>query len=95
MEKNRMETACFNRFHFEIPNQSVDECSHRGDCSIDVNRWHNEVQLSHITDEELTEELKEYGAWECFGDRVENEKKIIWIAACNIQEEKEQKDDGK
>jgi len=91
IQENKTYWATFNRFEFEMPEDAVRDCYHQGACDQDVDYWHNKISLSHITDEKLAEELKEYGAWdeEELADREANEKRIIWLAAGDIQESEE------
>lgn len=86
-----MKTAYFNRFCIDLPDEAVTDCYHRGRCDDDVEFWHKRLDLSHIPSEDLTAELREYGAWNDveLSNREENELRIIWIAAGNIQEETE------
>lgn len=78
----------FNRFEIELPEDAVTDCSHRGECYDDVSHWQTKIDLSHIADNELSEELSEYGAWdeEELQNREDNEKRIVWIAAGNIKD---------
>ena len=84
-----MKHAQFNLFDFEMPDEAVAECSHQGDCEDDVIAWHPKIDLSHISDKDLAEELRSYGCWnsEELKCRTKNEQRIIWIAAADIQEE--------
>ena len=84
-----MRWATFNQFEFEMPNESINACSHPGPCDDDVEYWHGQIDLSHIPDDMLSSELRRYGVWddEELADRQENEHRIIWIAARNIQDE--------
>jgi len=86
-----MRWATFNRFEFEMPEEAVRDCHHQGQCDEDVAYWQGKIDLTHISDADLKAELKEYGAWEGteLNNRKVNEERIIWIAAGNIQEEKE------
>jgi hypothetical protein len=85
--------ASFNRFEIEMPAECVTDCSHQGQCSGDVEHWHSKgaVDFSHITDSDLQAELREYGAWEPeeLEDRDDNEQRILWIGAGDIQESEE------
>jgi hypothetical protein len=87
-----MKTAHFNRFSFDMPAQAVEDCYHQGSCDEDVDFWHGKIDLSHIDEEALARELQEYGAWDSkqLQDRTENEKRIIWLGAGNIQEAQEE-----
>lgn len=84
--------ATFNRFEFQMPGDAVEECHHQGACDSDVEYWQKKIDLSHISDADLAAELREYGAWDEteLADRVANERRIIWLAAGNIQEENTQ-----
>lgn len=88
-EPSTTKTAYFDRFFVELPEVAVEECSHQGACDSDVKRWREKINLSHINSAILSKELKEYGSWsdEELKDRINNEERIIWIAACNIKEE--------
>lgn len=79
----------FERFTLSLPDDAVPACSHQGPCDDDVEFWHREVAFGHVSDQDLADELREYGAWDAEGlrDREENERRILWIAACNIREE--------
>jgi hypothetical protein len=50
-------------------------------------------QFNKIDSDEIRSELREYGAWDSdeLKDAEQNRKRILWIAACNIREEKESK----
>lgn len=85
--------ASFNRFEIQLTKKQAASTSHSGDCEPEVLELLQlpavKRQLKKINSEDLAAELKEYGAWneEELADRAENEKRIIWIAACNITEE--------
>lgn len=80
--------AVFNHFEFEIPADIVEACSKSGDMTQAVERSIARVELSHISDEALRDELSEYGAWsdDELSSRADNENRILWIAACDINE---------
>lgn len=85
--------ASFNRFEFEMPEESIRDCSHQGACDEDVEFWAKKIQRPNdITPEKLAKELKEYGAWDDteLSDDDANWRRIIWIAAGNIKEEQAQ-----
>ena len=92
--RKTMQTAYFNRFSFDMPDMAISDCYHQGACDEDVDYWHSKIDLSHISDDDMAKELQEYGAWESeqLKDRAENEKRLIWLGAGNIQEEKENRD---
>jgi hypothetical protein len=83
-----MKLAMFNRFDFEMPDEAVKDCHHQGQCDEDVAYWQGKIDLSHISDEVLAAELEEYGAWDKdeLKNRRDNERRIIWIAAGDIQD---------
>ena len=82
-------TAYFDHFSLDLPVEAIADCSHPGDCDDDVAHWHSSVDFSHITDSDLAAELREYGAWndDQLQDRDDNEQRLLWIAAGNLQEE--------
>lgn len=82
-------TAHFDRFCLELPRDAVDDCSHSGDCTADVEAWATEIERpKECTPEALRAELAEYGAWddEQLSSDEENWLRIVWIAASNIKE---------
>ena len=83
--------ATFNRFEFQLPADCVGDCHHQGACDADVEHWQGRVDLSGIPDEALAAELQGYGAWsaEELADRQANERRILWIAAGDIQDGEE------
>ncbi len=96
----KTKTAYFERFTLELPERAVSECNHQGQCDEDVAYWAGAnwqgvtripriTRPAEITSEKLKAELKEYGAWddEELNDDDANWKRIIWLAAGNIQEE--------
>lgn len=81
-------TAYFNRFELTLPDECVAECYHQGACDDDVEKWACELAID-IDPELIRAELKECGAWseEELQDNNQNVRRILWIAAGNIQEE--------
>jgi len=85
--------AYFDRFSIVLTKDQASSASHPGECDADVAALlklpNIKRQLKKISDTDLTEELREYGAWsdEELKSRVDNESRIIWIAAGNIIEE--------
>jgi hypothetical protein len=85
--------AYFDRFSIIMTLAQAKDASHQGRCDEDVNYLCSlpaiKRQLGKISDEDLKSELSGYGAWsdEDLEDRTENEERIIWISAGNIQEE--------
>ena len=88
--KNKI--ASFNRFEISMPRQAVLDCSHSGQCDLDVENWAKKIKRPKtLTPEKLATELKEYGAWtwEELQDDAANWRRIIWIGAGNIMDEKD------
>jgi hypothetical protein len=84
-----MYSVHFERFTLEIPYAAVSACSHQGDCSEDVKSWFTKiVRPTECTPDALRAELKEYGAWENLDDDDLNWQRVIWVACCNLKEEK-------
>lgn len=91
--------SAFNRFELPMPKDCACDCHHQGVCDEDVAYWAKELDRpKNITPELLKAELKEYGAWdnEQLNDDSANWKRLIWIAAGNLQEDtcKHDKTDG-
>lgn len=88
----KIKTAYFNRFHLNLSEACVADCSHSGDCDEGVSFWvkQNEIksQMDEIGPENIKKELKEYGAWDAeeLADENQNQKRILWIAAGDIKE---------
>lgn len=84
-----MNTAYFDRFSIDLPDEAVQDCSHQGQCDADVEAWAGRIaRPADATPEALAAELKEYGAWDAeqLADDAANWHRIIWIAAGNIKE---------
>ena len=87
------EEASFNGFQFILPKDAVNDCSHQGACDTDVAFWCDYVDWTQATEEQIRAELAEYGAWseEDLQDVQQNRHRLLWVAACNVKEEREQK----
>lgn len=94
MDTTKNYIATFNRFEIVIPGDAVLACSASGDVSISVEHWASKIDLSSITDNDLSDQLSEYGAWsdDELSNRKENESRIVWIAACDIRESETEKE---
>ena len=85
--------AYFNRFVLDLTKAQALSASHQGSCDEDVAKLVSlpaiARQLRKVPDEALISELSEYGAWDEIElqDRVENERRIVWITACDIKDE--------
>lgn len=93
--------AQFNRFEISMTKEQAHDASHQGSCDNDVAELLTypkiKRQLKKISDSDLADELREYGAWddEQLMDRKENEARIIWIAAGNIKDDLYEKQSNK
>ena len=88
--KSTQVSAYFNRFCLSMLPEAVRDCHHQGQCDADVECWASKVNRpADCTPEALRAELEEYGAWDAeeLADDDQNWRRIVWIAAGNIQEE--------
>jgi hypothetical protein len=81
------------RIEFELTLEDARHGSHQGQCDSDVKDL-SEVpyikeQLDKIDPELLSDELREYGAWDETerADHAQNTQRILWLACGDIQEE--------
>lgn len=92
-EEQKWYTSSSGQVEISMPLEQAQGASHSGDCEADVNSLLElpeiKAQLSRISDADLKETLKEYGAWdeEELKDRKANEQRIIWLAAGDIAEQ--------
>lgn len=90
----KKEFVSFNYGELELPVQALEECHHQGRCDADVDHWHSQIDWGSqsMDAEAIRKELYEYGAWddEQLSDVIENQKRILWIAAGNWQEEQDE-----
>jgi hypothetical protein len=90
-----MASALFSRFQIYLTKEDIDLCHHSGACDEDVydvsQRGHVIEQLDGIDKEVLRAELKEYGEWNSveLADDAKNRRRVVWLAAADIQEEAE------
>lgn len=91
----KTETAYFNYIgSIELPEDVVRLCHHMGDCDEDITRCMElpevKAELAEIDPVQLARELSEYGAWtdKELEDHNENLRRILWIAAGDIQDNK-------
>lgn len=88
----KTQTAIFNRFSFEMPEEAIADLSGGGSKDEAAKFWKKKVDRpAEITKEKLILELQEYGAWNSqeLEDDDQNWARILWIAANNISEEME------
>ena len=84
--------AYFDKFTITMTKKQALSASHVGQCDEDVEELLRDAsirrQLAKISDADLKNTLREYGAWEDdqLLDRQVNERRIIWIAAGDISE---------
>ena len=90
--------AHFNSFSIEMTEEQALSVSHSGDCESDILRLMCQPsirrQLNNISNTELVTNLESHGAWETpeMVTRGDNEIRIIWLAACNIRKEMNEKE---
>ena len=84
--------AYFERFTLQMTKRQAESASHPGPCDADVQILLNDKrirrQLREISDTDLVNELRRYGAWDDkqLSSRQDNEERIVWIAAGDIVE---------
>jgi hypothetical protein len=81
-------------FTIKMTLKQAQSCSHSGSCDEDVKYLSRlpaiRRQLDKIQPDVIAVELKGYGAWDEkeLKDHDQNIQRILWIAACNITEER-------
>ena len=86
--------AVFERFELKMTKAQAESASHQGRCDEDVEALcavpSIRKQLDKIPKDVLRAELKEYGAWDEdeLKDDEQNRRRIVWLAAGNIKEER-------
>lgn len=79
-------------YEINLTTQDALSASHVGDCSLSVCRIvelsYVKTQLAAFSDQDLQAALKEAGAWDAgeLQDREANERRALWMAACEIRE---------
>src|SRR5580692_11962971 len=72
--------------------EQAESASHSGDCDDDTQELSKvpaiAEQLTKIDAVTLSDELKEYGAWDAeeLADHAQNLQRVLWLAACDIAE---------
>jgi hypothetical protein len=95
MEKQWFSTSS-GRIELELTLDDAESASHQGQCDDDVNYLSRvpyvAAQLEAIDPKLLKSELREYGAWDDaeLSDHDQNLQRILWLAACDIVEERHQ-----
>jgi len=85
-------TSSSGRIELRMTLTQAESMSHSGQCGADVNTGREcpslAAQLAAVDPAALRAELKEYGAWDAdeLSDHNANLDRILWIAACDIQE---------
>jgi len=83
-------TASFNRLSLNMTLAQAQSGSHQGPCDADVALLVTELDsdLSDLDPDDIRAELAEYGAWdeEELKDDTQNRHRIVWQAACQINE---------
>lgn len=86
----QIEIVPFNYGELELPRQALEDCHHQGACDADVEHWQPLIdwRSQSMSAADIRNELREYGAWddEELNNEIENQKRILWIAAGDWQE---------
>lgn len=87
------EWVTFGDVEVELPLEMLEGQPTMGLCDDHVAKWYRKIDWSNIaiTDDQIREVLKEYGAWDDneLADIKNNRKRLLWICAGNWQEEQE------
>jgi hypothetical protein len=87
-----MSYATFERFEIEIDVRDAMAASGPGTADDAVAALVNlpriAAQLDEITQDDIRNELREYGAWDDgeLADNVQNRHRVVWLACCDIRE---------
>lgn len=85
-------TSGSGRIELQMTIQQAESASHQGDCDEDTRELSKVTaiaeQLAKIDPAVLSDELKEYGAWDAgeMSDHNQNLQRVLWLAACDISE---------
>ena len=86
----QIEIVPFNYGELELPRQALEDCYHQGACDTDVEHWQPLIDWDgqSMGAADIRNELREHGAWddEELNNEIENQKRILWIAAGDWQE---------
>lgn len=86
-------TSGTGRIELQMTMEQAESASHSGDCDDDTRELSKvpaiAAQLSKLDPAALSQELKEYGAWDAeeLTDHDQNLQRILWLAACDICEQ--------
>ena len=81
-------------YEIKLSNKCIAECSHKGECYDDVERWLTKPEIKSFIDqipaEKIRNYLNEFGAWDDkeLKDDVANRGRFLWSAACDCRDEK-------
>ena len=95
--KSKYRYAYIDSIEIKMTLEQAQSASHQGRCDEDVQHLLKvpEIakQLRKISDADLIDALRGYGAWNIdeLQNRDSNEARLIWIAACDIAEEEKHK----
>ena len=84
--------ASSGRIELQMTLEQAESASHSGDCDEDTQELSKvpaiAEQLGKIDAVTLSDDLKEYGAWDAeeLADHAQNLQRILWLAACDIAE---------
>ena len=81
-----------NSIEVRITRECARECSHQGECDEDVEGWVKQLRkkMNRLTPELVRACLKPYGAWDEdeLADHEQNLRRLLWLAAGQVKEEK-------
>ena len=90
----RTNTVFFDRFVITLHEQCVIDCTAQGRVDSAVANWAEQEsdQLSNLSLNDIRNELAELGCWDAteLYDDDENKRRILWIAACRADEDREE-----
>jgi hypothetical protein len=85
--KNKAWFDEFGNFIGKLPKQCIKDCSHYGNCEIDVKNWVNKLNFS-APFEMAQKYCLNTGGWEIedLRDRNKVNENILWMICCEINE---------
>jgi len=85
------DTVYFERGELCLPVEALESCYHPGPCDDDNEYWEKEIdwQSQNMNAEDIRNELSEISDWDVSNDLL-NRQRILWIAAGNWQNERDE-----
>lgn len=74
----------------QIPKQCIRDCSQAGAVDDAVARWVEQLDFD-CPEPQAAKWLREFGAWDAeeLADHEANNRRVLWIACCDIKEQGE------